>query len=62
MDFSSESGVGGKFALWDSEETGLSRSPGVGARRKNMGVIHTGGFRHSSWDLEGFSDGVVSIG
>jgi hypothetical protein len=27
MDFSSESGVGRKFALWDSEETGLSCSP-----------------------------------
>lgn len=27
MDFSSESGVGRKFAFWDSGETGFSRSP-----------------------------------
>lgn len=40
MDFSSESDVGRKFVLWDSEETGLSRSPRSGCPTQKHGGCH----------------------
>lgn len=62
MDFSSESGVGRKFAFWDSGETEFSRSPEWVPDAETWGCHPHRQFSPFILGLGRIIDGVVSIG